>query len=49
MGLARFECEAQRLSRPEQVGLAYELLKRARTQPVREWSFGFSPIEEIIH
>jgi hypothetical protein len=49
VGLARLEGEAQRLAGPEQVVLAYELLERARAQPVGKRSLGVPLGKEVIH
>jgi hypothetical protein len=49
MGLSGLECEPQRLPRPQEMSLAYELLKCARAEPVGKRGLRFLPAEEIIH
>jgi hypothetical protein len=49
MGLARFEREPERLARPQEMALPYDLVERARAQLLRKRRRGFALGEKIIH
>ena len=49
MRLPGAKSKPQRLPRPEEVGLAYDFVDRARTKPVSQRGFGFTLLEKIIH
>jgi hypothetical protein len=46
---ARRECQPQRLARPEQVRLPYQIIERARAQPFGKGGLRISFLKEIIH
>jgi hypothetical protein len=49
MRLARRERQPQRLARPEQVRLPYQIIERARAQPFGKGGLRISFLKEIIH
>jgi hypothetical protein len=49
MGLSRRERQPQRLARPEQVRLPYQIIERARAQPFGERGLRIFLPKEIIH
>jgi hypothetical protein len=49
MGLAGSEREAERLARPEQVRLPYELIERAGAEPVGKRGLRVPLLKEVIH
>jgi len=49
MRLARFESETQRFAGTQKVALSYDIVERARPQPLGERRCRFPLGEEIIH